>query len=848
MRLRPHFFVALVLVFVLGTIHATTIIPPVNLAELCKDSDAVVLARVRASRVIGEEFFATRTSFVVEDVLRGALVQGDTFEVEVPGGVRGDEICIVHGSPSFEHDETYLLCLRRLAHAAEEVWVPRMSSYGLLKVSLGAAGDARLEPLREARFHALARPDGRAVEPVVSYRKAELIGHLRECLTRKAPWDGRRAALAEESSPHAITPPGCSYFFISSGGMNFAFRWFQFDTGGTIAMSADQGNDDQVDALSIVPGALATWNSPSLPNASLNVRYGGPVPVAPNCASPDPFTMRGRIDNTIVFNDPCNAIPDLTASGGVLAEGGLRAGLGGGVMATRYPVDECAFWARIETWYVLVNNNIVGPFGIPNLATYQLALAHELGHGLGFDHVADPNALMNGSCCHALNATDITCAQFAYARLAGGIAVSIPALDFGTVNAGASPSLPLNIRSVGTADLNVTSMTLAAGTAPEFSLTAPPSALVSPCAADPSFTIQVTYRPTAAGTHNGTLVIRSNDPDSSPLNIPLTGRSIASEIEVTPAAVDVGNVRVGMQATRSVTIRNLGTAVLNVTSIALQFGNRGFTRTAGPTNAVLNPNASVMVDVTFAPTATGLRSDSLVVRSNDADESTVNVALSGTGVAPMLEVTPPSLAFGDVSQGGSRLLMATLRNTGSAALSVTAISLNPGTSAEFSLAGPSTANLAPGLSQSVGVTYSPANVGPDMGGLRIQSDDPTRPDLVVPLSGNGLDLPGGTQIPGDCNQDGSLDISDAICLIGFLFLGAPVQLPCGDPGPPEPDGPSGQADIALMNWNGDAQIDLSDAIGALGALFLGRPPHVLDVSGTGRSCVRILGCPSVCSP
>lgn len=36
-----------------------------------------------------------------------------------------------------------------------------------------------------------------------------------------------------------------------------------------------------------------------------------------------------------------------------------------------------------------------------------------------------------------------------------------------------------------------------------------------------------------------------------------------------------------------------------------------------------------------------------------------------------------------------------------------------------------------------------------------------------------LDVPSGGQIPSDCNQDGFLDVSDGVCLLGNLFLGVP---------------------------------------------------------------------------
>ncbi len=89
--------------------------------------------------------------------------------------------------------------------------------------------------------------------------------------------------------------------------------------------------------------------------------------------------------------------------------------------------------------------------------------------------------------------------------------------------------------------------------------------------------------------------------------------------------------------------------------------------------------------------------------------------------------------------------------------------------------------------------------------------------------------PGPVQMPGDCNQDGTLDLSDAVCLLFRLFQGG--ALPCGpnllDPG-----------NISLLDANGNAGVDLSDAIWVLGFLFRGSDPPVL-----GTACQPIDGCP-----
>jgi len=110
--------------------------------------------------------------------------------------------------------------------------------------------------------------------------------------------------------------------------------------------------------------------------------------------------------------------------------------------------------------------------------------------------------------------------------------------------------------------------------------------------------------------------------------------------------------------------------------------------------------------------------------------------------------------------------------------------------------------------------------------------------------GAGIDMgayeytaPGGRVRPGDGNQDGALDLSDAIWLLGHLFLGTAPKLPCEGGTASKP----GPGELLLLDVNGDEAIDLSDPIRVLSFLFLGGPAPPL-----GKECVRIVGCPETC--
>ncbi len=92
---------------------------------------------------------------------------------------------------------------------------------------------------------------------------------------------------------------------------------------------------------------------------------------------------------------------------------------------------------------------------------------------------------------------------------------------------------------------------------------------------------------------------------------------------------------------------------------------------------------------------------------------------------------------------------------------------------------------------------------------------------------------GGRQLPGDGNQDGRIDVSDAFSLVRRLFVGELPPL-CDD------DLSEGGARV-LLDVNGDEGVDISDVSYLLGYLFQAGPAPTL-----GTDCVRIEGCPNNC--
>ncbi len=111
-------------------------------------------------------------------------------------------------------------------------------------------------------------------------------------------------------------------------------------------------------------------------------------------------------------------------------------------------------------------------------------------------------------------------------------------------------------------------------------------------------------------------------------------------------------------------------------------------------------------------------------------------AAPGNPPAPSLDLSPTSLDFGNVSAGATKDLTLTLRNTGTAPLTVTSVSSS---NARFSLTSPALPfTVAAGASQTLAIRFAPAAAGAQSGTMTIASNDAAKPTAVVSLNGAGV--------------------------------------------------------------------------------------------------------------
>lgn len=116
----------------------------------------------------------------------------------------------------------------------------------------------------------------------------------------------------------------------------------------------------------------------------------------------------------------------------------------------------------------------------------------------------------------------------------------------------------------------------------------------------------------------------------------LSKNPAAPAVTVTGNIAGFGSLDVGVtSAGQSLTLTNSGTAPLNIRGV-ITTGDFAATNTCA---ASVAPNASCAVNVTFKPTAAGVRTGLLTI-VDDAISGEVFVALSGTGTTPTLTIAP----------------------------------------------------------------------------------------------------------------------------------------------------------------------------------------------------------------
>lgn len=231
----------------------------------------------------------------------------------------------------------------------------------------------------------------------------------------------------------------------------------------------------------------------------------------------------------------------------------------------------------------------------------------------------------------------------------------------------------------------------------------------------------------------------------------ITMNSVAPEIAVT-SSVAFGDVTELTSAPpQIVTVTNSGganlllgaVALLNPLAVPFALTNDNCT------GATVLPSATCTFKVTFSPGSVGTFNDSLDIPSNDADEPSVTVAVSGNGVSlsvPNISVTDSvapttdqDIPFGSAAIGALLDQTVTVTNDGNADLVLGSVGVATALAAPFSLVNDNCSGqtVAPTLSCTIGVHFEPTATGTFNDAFDIPSNDAADPAVTVLVSGTG---------------------------------------------------------------------------------------------------------------
>ncbi|MGC0314661.1 lectin-like domain-containing protein [Kitasatospora acidiphila] len=299
-----------------------------------------------------------------------------------------------------------------------------------------------------------------------------------------------------------------------------------------------------------------------------------------------------------------------------------------------------------------------------------------------------------------------------------GAALSGTAVDFGDVPVGSTANGTVTV----TATRTVTVSALTAG-AP---FAAPQNpVLPATLTAGQTLSVPVSFSPTSPAGAIGQLALTT---DAGTLSVGLSGYGLQSGLTVTPAALDFGELPTSLTKTLGATFTNTGSTAETVSATTAP-GSPFQTGDLPPAGTVLQPKQSLIVQVTYAPTAARSDTGSLAVTSTSG---TATLSLTGGAVAgqAVLTLTPAGTDFGSMLVGQTALRSFDISNTGNIPLTITKAAPP---AAPFAAIKPVAEGqqLGPGqvIHQTVSVT--PTAVGTVTGTYQITSDDGRGPQPVT---------------------------------------------------------------------------------------------------------------------
>ena len=215
---------------------------------------------------------------------------------------------------------------------------------------------------------------------------------------------------------------------------------------------------------------------------------------------------------------------------------------------------------------------------------------------------------------------------------------------------------------------------------------------------------------------------------------PLNGEA---RIDVDPEEVDFFAGQAGEVLTRTVTVTNVGTAILLVDDVTLD-GSEAF-GTDAPGSFSIEVGQSVAFEVSFTPLEPYAVEGVLSLVSNDDERPVVEVDLRGEGLTPWLLITPDNHVFDDAPLGCPDEVELLLQNVGLDVLVVDGLEATGDPSFDYLSDDVFPLTLSPGAFTRMDAVWTPGVSGAVDGEVSVISNDP-RGVVRATQTGTGLEV------------------------------------------------------------------------------------------------------------
>ncbi|WP_375765073.1 choice-of-anchor D domain-containing protein [Archangium gephyra] len=272
----------------------------------------------------------------------------------------------------------------------------------------------------------------------------------------------------------------------------------------------------------------------------------------------------------------------------------------------------------------------------------------------------------------------------------------------------------------------------------------------------------VTFRPLVNGYQSALVTIQSDSWLNPQRSLTVLGTGEGAEVELLRSSINFGKANVGQSAPQTLSIRNRGVRTLDIHEISfekktvldggiagtddmsLDF-NAGRTADGGSIfsgsgSVLLEPEASIVIDMKFSPTAVGLREARGVITSN---AKTVRFDVTGQGTSPILKAEPAKLVIsGVLLDNTSTAQQIKITNDGDGPVDLNGITLTQ-TGSAFTLTHSSVPiRLDPKAVETLLVTFRPTEAQPSaVAQLLVEPSLSSVPRILIPIEGRGVTQP-----------------------------------------------------------------------------------------------------------